>query len=260
VMTSTPDGRLFLFQQQGAVPTIYFSVTPINANEKPQLSSGHAVHYVEANGHSIPALGPRAVNILDQAAAPSLSRLSTNSKSSKVRVAYECRNSAGNQQACIIDVDVQDPSKEPTVNSVGIIQAADPKNESVLYFTFIDPDYIDMPAGVRSNTSVLYWLEAPRAGFSGPYSIRYTVFRNDEYHPPRFLSVKKNVPWTWSTAKDIGDYMTGGFFWANNSLNYFAQWAEPTGIRANIVTISEPSTRSVEHPPVRVGLFKARTP
>ncbi len=249
VMTSTPDGRLFVFQQAGTVPTIYFSLSHLKAKEKPQLSSGYAVHYVESKGRSLLAQGPLGVNIRDQVPAPSLSRYSTDSKSSKVRVAYECRNSAGNQQACIIDVDVQDPAKAPIVNNVGMIQAADPKNESVMYFTFIDPDYIDMPTGLRSNASVLYWLEAPREGFSGSYSIRYTVFRNDEYHPPNFLSVKKNKPWTWDTPKDIGDYMTGGFFWANNSLNYFAQWVEPTGIRANIVTISNPGARSVQHSP-----------
>ena len=46
------------------------------------------------------------------------------------------------------------------------------------------------------------------------------------------------VPVQWDKGMGrLGDYMTGGFFWWRSTLNYVAQWVEPDGLKANIVTL-----------------------
>lgn len=120
------------------------------------------------------------------------------------------------------------------MDDVRTLRAHDPKDYSVLYFNFIDPDYIDIPAETPSNTSVAYWIKVPRPRLTD----RNMVFEGDfNTSCPAHLSVQDGKPRTWSTRQDLGDYMAGGFFWRNNKLKYLAQWVEPTGIRANIITL-----------------------
>src|SRR4029077_49381 len=147
---------------------------------------------------------------------------------SKIRVAYHSVNERGMQEARILRIEVRNPFAAPVVAPVRTIRAEDPRDYSVMYFTFIDPDYIDMPAKVRSNTSVLYWIEAPRVGLGSPhYAIRYMVFEGDfNTTSPSYLSVQDGHPEVWSKRQDLGDYMRGGFFWKDYMLNYVAQWVE----------------------------------
>jgi hypothetical protein len=200
------------------------------------MSPGYEVYYTQ-HGAKLPVKGGQNVDIFLQAAHPSVSRVSTDASSSKIRIAYQTINTAGMQEACIIDAEVKNPSQPPIVTPVTIIQARAPKFSSVMYFTFIDPDYVDMPAGVRSNVSVLYWLEASKVGVPRRYAARYCVFDDDHYSSPAYLSVDGGNPRHWTERADLGDYMSGGFFWKKYTLNYFAQWVEPTGIMANIVTL-----------------------
>jgi len=99
-----------------------------------------------------------------------------------------------------------------------------------------------MPANSKSNTSVLYWVEAPRqSAASSPLSARYVLINGDEVSAPANLSVANGAPRSWTPAQNVGDYMTGGFFFRNNALNFLAQWVEPDGIKANIVTTPFPT-------------------
>jgi hypothetical protein len=143
------------------------------------------------------------------------------------------------QESPIITIDVQDPDTSPVVKPVKIVRAQDPANYSVLYFNFIDPDYIDLPASMPSNTSVAYWIEVPRKGLADEkFAVRHSVFEGDlNTSCPANLSVQNGQPRTWSASQPLGDYMTGGFFWKDRRLNYLAQWVEPAGIKANIVSL-----------------------
>ena len=238
VMTSTPNGRLFLFHLIGSQPTIYFSKEPVATGQKPNIGSGYPAYYVEG-GNSVPNAWakPADVDIFYQLYHPSISRVSTDSASSKVRAAYHAVNSQGMQESPVITIDVQDPNTNPVVKPVKLVRAQDPTNYSVLYFNFIDPDYIDLPIDTPSNASVGYWIEVPRPGLADKkFAIRHSIFEGDfNTTCPANLSVQDGKPRTWSTSQNLGDYMTGGFFWRNQQLNYLAQWVEPDGIKANIV-------------------------
>jgi hypothetical protein len=250
VMTSTPNGRLFLFQVCSD-PLVYFSTQPVNAAAIPEISPGYPVHYMEGNVPIPAALDrnddttdPRDSRYAYEVAqhsityAPAISRLSADKSSNKIRVAYQALNTSGRQEYCIVDVDVQNPNQVPVITPLRIIRAENPNDYSALFGTFIDPDYIDMPDGLISNLSVFYWLEAPRKGLSSKqYAIRYIALEDDHSSDPAYLSVKDSNPRTWATRQDIGDYMTGGLFWKDNTLNYLAQWVEPDGIKANIITL-----------------------
>lgn len=241
VMTSTPDGRLFLFHVIGDQPTVYFSKQPVSAAAKPEMSAGHPVNFVE-NGKAVPSSWGTPAELFIQVNHPTVSRISTDATSSKVRAAYQGANADGMQVARVIGIEVQDPAKPPVVTPLATIQAEDPENASVMYFTFVEPDFVDMPAGVKTNASLLYWIEAPRTLSSRRrYAARYSVFEGESHTAPAHLSLSVGgAARSWSTQENIGDYMTGGFFWKDGALNYVAQWVEPEGIKVNIVTLPHP--------------------
>jgi hypothetical protein len=240
VMTSTPNGRLFLFQSVGSQPTVYFSKAPVGAVGVPELSGGHPIND-SVDGVAVPhgMADPATVDLFYQAFHPSISRISTNTTSSKVRVAYHAVNPDGRQEAHVLAVEVRDPNKPPVVTPVKVVRAEDPKNRSVLYFNFVDADPIVLPPGVASDTSLAYWLEVPRVGpGTKTWSVRSMVFSGDfGTSCPTHLSVANGQPAPWTTRQDAGDYMSGGFYWTDQKLNYLAQWVEPTGIRANVVSV-----------------------
>ncbi len=249
VMTSTPDGRLFLFQQWGTQPIIYVSHAPIRAGTKPVLSGNELpVNYVEGGGLVAAATASQIrgeVAIGYKIPSPSISRVSTDRCSSKVRASYGVRNHHGMHEVRVIEIESIDG--EPlAVTALAKIAASDPKNSSVMYFAFIEPDYIDTPFGFASSLTAAYWMEAPRVGHSSPaYSVHYTLFRGElPPDPPAALSVSQGVARAWSARREVGDYMTGGFWWEPGQLSYLAQWVEPTGIVANVIRVSDPTAHS----------------
>lgn len=256
VMTSTPNGRLFLMQECGSQPTVLFSINTNLKKQKPIISKPYAVYYDEDGkpvqafapgvknpfstaARPIQAQGPATIDYFIQCAHPTISRLSTDTKTSVIRVAYQAQNVDGMQEARVIRVEVKDPKQAPVVTPITTVHAEDQANYSIVYAAFIDPDYMDMPRRAKSNTSVLYWIEAPRPGMNPrTYAMRYLVMDGERsVSHPAYLSVEKGQPRTRAKRQDLGDYMTGGFFWYNNTLNYLCQWVEPDGIKANIVTI-----------------------
>jgi hypothetical protein len=273
VMTSTLDGRLFLFQQVGHQNFVYFSqklIDPVtHTKSKPVVGPGYEVYY-EQRGQKITPVDPEDIkaniDLQLQGDHPSISRVSTDTKSSSVRIAYHSMNGRGMQEARVIGVAVKEDNQPPTVTSITTIRAQDPTNFSTVYFTFIDPDYIDMPASAATNTSLFYWIEAPRVGLAGgrKYAIGSVLFKDGFVSPPTYLSIKAGSAGPWFTTNktwDVGDYMSGGFFWRNNTLNYLAQWVEPTGIRANIVTLPMEIKSTVPDPRTNNSLPKdQRTP
>src|SRR5262249_51623602 len=153
VMTSTPNGRLFLFQCEGNQPKVYFSIAPVNGRVKPVMSPGYEVNYVD-NGLKIThnLVNNKSVDLFLQLFHPTVSRVSADLASSKIRAAYHSLDADGMQETRVILIDVRNPRLAPVVTPVRTIRAENPRDYSVLYFNFIDPDYVDMPEGMMSNT------------------------------------------------------------------------------------------------------------
>lgn len=230
VMTSTPDGRLFLFEEWGRQPTLFYSL--IN---QPGLviSPPYPVYFSSKDSVRF----PDTVSI-DRLAVgtASISRASESTDYyDAVNLAYQATNSSNNQVYKILWAQVKDDSSAPFIIPVTTIQAANPAYYSVMHGAFIEPDFINIPSSVRSALDLFYWIEAPRRPDSPSYA-KACFVKGINYTNPFFLSTKNNAPRNFVGPSPIGDYMKGAFFWYNNNYNYAAQWAEADGIHCNIIS------------------------
>lgn len=230
VMTSTPDGRLFLFEEWGRQPTLFYSL--IN---QPGLviSPPYPVYFSSKDSVRF----PDTVSI-DRLAVgtASISRASESTDYyDAVNLAYQATNSNNNQVYKILWAQVKDDSSAPFIIPVTTIQAANPAYYSVMHGAFIEPDFINIPSSVRSALDLFYWIEAPRRPDSPSYA-KACFVKGINYTNPFFLSTKNNAPRNFVGPSPIGDYMKGAFFWYNNNYNYAAQWAEADGIHCNIIS------------------------
>ena len=300
VITSTPNGRLFLYHW-GRDSTRFYgrllcsNIFDYKNNAVPKiaqviLGNEHKVGVDPQGGHYLsyePLPTSKPLGILEYwdivngspiktqppdvtmkendetIAHPSISRVSADGSTSRVRVSLLALNVHGRNIYAIVDIGVVDqggqPSLEPgSLRLAGRIEARDPANYSVLHGTFIDPDYISMPPDVVSNASLFYWLEWPRRiqpneppNWTLPQdmSVRGCIFDGSPSTQSKIipLSVTSGALRSWKGHDPGGDYMSGGFFY-HNGLNYLAQWREPDAIRANIVRYIPQPTINIRVP------------
>jgi hypothetical protein len=236
VMTSTPNGRLFLLQEQ-QTPVIMW--TKLNSGGNVTFGKPYSVTSF-VNNAPVPAAKADTV-AFDRPGVgnPSICRARTGPVGNDaVLVAYEIRNQWNNQEYQILNVQITDEDAKPLVIPVNTIKAADPKTHSVMHGTFIQPDIHVVPAASASPRSLFYWIEAPRKA-SGKSAVKYSIFTSAQFTQPKFLSLKPNgQPRFLSSNLPIGDYMKGAFFWYDNKYNFIAQWAEADGIHCNVVSVS----------------------
>jgi len=265
VMTSTPNGRLFLLQWTQSSSTIYCSnLFDWTKGELPKvfrlqgpkshaegnsnfgysidLDSQGSLTYVESWSGKQLAFGGDADLAVRQIHHPSISRVSTDQSTNTVRFSYRVLNEAGRQSYAILNVDVVDVQGQPQIKDfsrVVRLSAQASTTHSMILGTFVDPDYLTMPHGMQSNAALFYWLEMPAKSSPDPsVQARGAIFENKTYFNPMVLSVSAGESRSWQSTDPGGDYMTGGFYYWKG-LNYVAQWREPDGIRANIVTYAK---------------------
>lgn len=245
VMTSTPDGRLFLFQTcDGSTASIQFSLTEGSTNGNIEFSQPYPVsRQITVNGKTtdILARGPDTVHF-DRlgVGTPSICRVTVlpGYSTNAVLVAYQARNKWGNQEYEILDVQVKDENTAPLVIPITTIKAEDPSKQSVMHGAFIEPELQLVPSGSASARSLFYWVQAPRKP-GGNFAVRYCLFTAGAYMAPQFLSTKHDGSARYfNSVPGIGDYMKGAFFWYDNKFNFAPQWAEADGIHCKIISAS----------------------
>lgn len=160
VMTSTPDGRLFVF---GVLenPTVQFT-QPMVPGDFPVLGPENVVLYNDGSGdvpHNVVIDADLFINPVTHL---SVSRISTDTTTSKIRAAYPSVNASDMEETRVISIEVPSGGGAPIVEPIVTVQPEDPDDHSTLYFSFIEPDYLDMPSGVKSNVAMGYWIEPPR--------------------------------------------------------------------------------------------------
>jgi hypothetical protein len=235
VMTSTPNGRLFLLQEQKETPVIMW--TKLNTSGGFTFKSFAVSAF--ANNKPVPTQKADTVSFNRPGVGnPSICRARTGPVGNDaVLVAYETRNQWNNQEYQILNVQITDEDAAPLVIPITTIKAADPKTHSVMHGTFIQPDIHVVPAASASARSLFYWIEAPRKA-SGKSAVKYSIFTSAQFTQPKFLSLKSNgQPRFLSSNLPIGDYMKGAFFWYDNKYNFIAHWAEFDGIHCNVVSV-----------------------
>lgn len=248
-MTSTPDGRLFVFYMIGTSngegqPYIRYSLAPMTSANVGlvNISQAYPVNYqkLEYNPNmqvvKVPYKADTLANVDRVHCYSSISRVSTTTQTAKVRVAYQYEAAGGRQGVAFVLVGVK-TDNTPLIENIGLIEPEVPWQTSVMFGNFIEPDFLNMP-NIRTNVSVFYWIEASVKGGRTSNIAKYCVFSGEKaMGTPEYLSMGGGEPNYSSLTPAVGDYMGGGFFWHNNQLNYFCQWMNGTRINANIVSI-----------------------
>ncbi len=225
VISSTPNGRVYLYSVTDKGPTLYYSL--LGASQL-TFSKPVLVFYTQ-NGLQIPPDGNASFGKLVAKYTNSISRVSTDASSSKVRLSYPFIDLQLATALAVIEVSVPDDAGKPFVRSLATIRTG--SRASILASAFIDPD----AAGSQSNISVLYWMEGSTAT-NVPSVVRYSLFRGDSAPTAPVKLADSGQP-----TKSTGHYMYGGAFTsADGGLNYVAQWAQADGIRALIITVPAP--------------------
>lgn len=247
VMTSTPNKRLIIFSGFGdikgnEIPRMYYS--GLEGMDEMNITL-HGAYFIYVNDEN-----SRMVHFdfnkdfVDMVQNPgyfcSISRICDNPSSvvSRVRVSVHMKNEDNTMEAKILEVSI-DGTHAPSGQFIKTIKADNPQVNSVLYGNFIDPDPLASPYS-NANLSVFYWLEAPKPGAAThQYSARYVLITPDGISAPSYLSVQPGTGAArkWTVRQDFGDYASGGFYYFDNHFNYLAQWVEPDGIKANIISV-----------------------
>jgi len=160
VMTSTPDGRLFVFGV-GATPFVRYT-QPLAPGDVPVLGPEQPVLYNDGSGDIPTAVVADADLFINPVTHLSVSRISTDTTDSKIRASYPSVNTSGMEETRVVSISVPSGGGAPTIAPIVTIHPEDPQDHSTLYFSFIEPDYIDIPAGTVSNVTMGYWIEPPR--------------------------------------------------------------------------------------------------
>lgn len=247
VMTSTPNKRLIIFSGYGSggmeLPRICYSKLASMGTDKIEMAGPYFVKVNDENGKLVNfQYNKETVDMFqNDAYFCSISRISESLDvmRSWVRVSVHMKNADNNLEAKIFKILIRDETNPPVATFMKTIKAENPKTNSVLYGSFIDPDPWEIPAP-NSNLSAFYWVEAPKVNAS-PHvnSARFVLMNADKVSSPAYLSVKEKTGTarTWTTQQAVGDYFSGGFYYHNGHYNYFTQWMEPTGIIANVISI-----------------------
>jgi len=228
VITSTPNGRIYVFSHIAAQQTLFYKLL---SSQKIKFSSGKPINYV-SNGTAIPGAGDDAYGTFVYKDTNSISRISTDASSSKVRLAYQFVDNHGRTAIAVVKAEVPANDGNPIVTPIRTIRASS-SARSTLAMAFVDPDAAIVKQ-TKSNTAMLYWVEGA-LDKTVPSLARYTLFSGDgDFSPVGTLSD------SWTPTTSIGHYMTGGsFLGTSKKPSFVAQWAQPNGVFANMVTAAK---------------------
>jgi hypothetical protein len=275
VMTSTNNGRLFMFQPSGTTPILHWSddhgaslASPANGYDisyvlaKPKPPE-QPKYYMDQLRNAVTGVGEsRAMTI-------SLARTGKNAVLAvypSLEVGTVDGKPVVRQVAAVVWVITKESKDEaPIVVPIKIIRA-EAATGSVLMPTFIQDNRPD----ATTTTNLLYWIETktrpPLSDSPDPVKMqaRYIVFNGIVPETETLLSDAAG----WETKNRAiydatGDYMKGAFYLHNGTLNFVAVWpqtspADPNKLAnqvfARIITL-KPS--NVSEPKVN-GMIEAK--
>ena len=262
VMTSTPDGRLWVLNQNYAgminadtaflMPKLLVS-RPVAKNTLPEGFNEKLFSEKEFDR----AAGPNAVAMEVKQSHPSIARLINRPGGEGVLLSYQVQNSMGNQEICIVKAQINGgiiTTKKicqlnankfnkniaaKTTSKVSTEESGPRKDHSAMYAAFIQPDLAGVDPSLWRDDSVLYWIDAHAPVAKDPhYTARYAFFSGGELVNGGFLSSKDGVQRDWLTQRDPGDYMkSGSFFNKDKSISFVPVWCEFDGLHATMITV-----------------------
>lgn len=233
VMTSTSDGRLWMLQEVGKDPVLRVT----GPAGRFQLPSGVTAKVVRSE--NIPAEGPASVDMEAKIGQPAISRIGGLRRQPGVMLAYQIKNSSGNQEYKILEATINSKN-EISSSTIDTVYAEGRSKHSAMYGAFIQPELVGEPT-TRHNTDgvCFYWYKARKDG-TGTYAVQYVMYEGTKRTQSGFLSTKGGAKREWSTRKDPGDYIKGtSYFGHDGDLRFVPFWVEPDGVHAAVISRSK---------------------
>jgi hypothetical protein len=233
VMTSTQDHPLVVLNVWKGVPTLYWLEKGATS-----LTSGKSVAVVE-NGAPVNVAGDAGIGDL-RGAQPCIARIGpAGGGRDRVWIAYATTNAAGRQvyKLCVATFG---GGQDPTTDLLTTIQADDANNRAVCLGGFVQDDRFETQLANTDNITLFHWIDAPPSTTANPNGLiaRFKLLCNVSGHyQSGDLSVANGARRTFNRL-GIGDYFSGGYFEWNGKVNFLVQWAEPTKIMGNVVSIT----------------------
>lgn len=248
VMTTTPNGRFFMFSISGGKPALFYTrnlkdyaLTSLTAVE---------IKYPE-NGTPLKAEKDASIHQKNKLATYSIARGPDNS----VYLTYPVLNSSGKCEyvLCNVKINEEHPEIFGIANYASIrITASDPAL-SLSYGTLVESkaESIYYLAGASPNITpktLLYFIESTsgdgvpsvsrKAAVKGILIDHKTNTLSDEFFLSRNTdnAARWFKPYSVPNNGGIGHYTKGISYIYNDKQNYIAQWPEPDGIHVSIVS------------------------
>ncbi len=240
VAMTTTQTRLFLFQTVNLVPVLHWSDN--NGQSLATPEGGYDITYVTPDVSPTPQnnvqkkfpvewLGGAQTGVgHSQAATLSIVRAGPNAVLAAYpaieRVNVGTPNEFQRQVAAVVCVIPKGSGEDPIVIPIKIIRAQAERG-SVLMPTFIEDDRTE----VMTRTNLLYWIETAgpptNAGDAVQLFAKYLTFHRPAPKAETFLS--DSAGWqskNTTTYKALGDYIKGGYYFHNETMNFVAVWPQ----------------------------------
>lgn len=251
VMTTTTNGRFFMFSASGGKPVLYFT----RQKRDFDLSSLDAVnisckkdypHYPDK------AQKDKQIHQWNKLATFSIARGHSQrvgtSWINSVYISYPVFNHLGKGEFMIVKVDLIEPDFPKillTNQNCYAVKASD-KDHSLGYGTFVESteEGLNVKKGnpfIAAKTLFFYAESTTGDNFKGEKKAAFKGIlidnRTNSFSDDFFLSKDNNNKDRWFTAnKGLGHYTKGAYFVRQQSQNYAAQWSEPDGIHVSVIS------------------------
>jgi hypothetical protein len=213
-MTTTRDGRLWILQSTGETNRLTVS-EPVAQNGLPK-----GFQWVTGTAPGQPAKGPKTSSMEIKVGHPSIARLLT--PSPQVLFSYQVQNADGNQEYRIMRGSIN--NGKPAMALQDEIKPKDPKTQSAMFGSFIEPELNGEAPAKFTDTTLFYFYEAPLK-WQDKSTMRYVLFRDGKPTHDGVLHRKKGVNAVEYYSKAPGDYTKGTSFLANDgSLVFVPQY------------------------------------
>ena len=232
VMTTTPDGRLWLYSVDGinatqSVPRMIY--TTKNDGLSVEFSKSFDVKVANVYGGGTPLYGA-----LVYKGTNSISRASVDASTSQVRISYNVVDSKNREALAIALVSVLPSKEEPVVKGHGLIHGKG--DREILASSFIDGDADGVK--VSPATAALYWIEG-----TGTVDAN-GIFQNDGemqvcarlYKGDWANSVTADVSGVTLPNANVGHYLGGGSFVEGGRIKFAPQWTDGSKIWMNVIS------------------------
>jgi hypothetical protein len=240
---STPNGRLFVYSVIGDTPMLSYTLLGQGNRQSPVFSPPKPVFVIlrkDGQDFLLKSGADDVFGVYCYKTTNSISRISVDTKQSRVRVSYPFVDDRGRTAQALLTVIVEDDYHEPVITPLALVQASQ-NHRSILQATFVESD-AESARDQHVNDAMFYWIEGndpDLAHNSKPKeqsSLGIVLHEFSVTSQPIILNTSngREQPTPLISA---GHYAYAGSYRMGNTLYFLSHWAEASGIKANLVKV-----------------------